>query len=58
MPKFLIEYTHVEETTYKQWVEASSEKEALEKIEEEANFEDVVKVQGIETKDYKVVDEN
>lgn len=48
IPRFLIQYTHVEETSYEQWVEANDQTEALEKIEEEEDFENIVKVQGIE----------
>lgn len=58
MPKFLVQYTHVEETTYEQWVEADSEEEALLKIEfeDEADFENVVDIQGIEIKDTEVIE--
>ena len=58
MPKFLIQYTHVEETTYEQWVEADSEEEALLKIEfeDEADFENAVDIQGIEIKDIEVIE--
>lgn len=58
MKKYLIQYTHVEETTYKQWIEAEDQTEALDKIEEDANFENVVNVQGIEMKDFKVIEED
>lgn len=57
MPKFLVQYAHVEETTYyEQWVEADSEEEALLKIEDEADFEDEVDIQGIEIKDIEVIE--
>lgn len=56
MPKFLVQYTHVEETTYEQWVEADSEEEALLKIEDEADFQDEVDIQGIEIKNIEVVE--
>lgn len=58
MPKFLVQYTHVEETTYEQWVEADSEEEALLKIEfeDEADFENEVDIQGIEIKDIEVIE--
>lgn len=58
MPKFLVQYTHVEETTYEQWVEADSEEEALFKIEfeDEADFENEVDIQGIEIKDIEVIE--
>jgi len=58
MPKFLIQYTHVEETTYEQWVEADSEEEALLKIEfeDEADFENAVDIQGVEIKDIEVIE--
>lgn len=55
MPKFLVQYTHVEEITYEQWVEADSEEEALLKIEDEADFRDEVDIQGIEIKDIEVI---
>ena len=56
MPKFLVQYTHVEEITYEQWVEADSEEEALFKIEDEADFQDEVDIQGIEIKNIEVVE--
>lgn len=55
MPKFLIQYKHVEETTYKEWVEAATEEEAIQKAEEDPNFDTVVAVQGIRMKDFKVM---
>jgi hypothetical protein len=57
MPRFLVQYTHVEETTYEQWVEAEDQLDALNKIEGEETFENVVNVQGLEMKDYEVVEE-
>jgi hypothetical protein len=57
MPRFLVQYTHVEETTYEQWVEAEDQLDALNKIEGEETFENVVNVQGLELKDYEVVEE-
>jgi hypothetical protein len=57
MPRFLVKYTHVEETTYEQWVDAADQMEALQKIEGEETFENVVNIQGLELKDYEVVEE-
>lgn len=58
MEKFKVEYTHVEETTYSEWVIAESEQEALDSVENapSLNERDVTSVQGIETKDFKVTD--
>lgn len=57
MKRFLVTYTHVEERTYEQWVEAKDRSEATEKIDEEADFKNIVRVQGIEMKDIEVLKE-
>lgn len=56
MQKFLIEYKHVEETTYKEWVEAETEEDAIREVKEYPNFDKVTGVQGVEMKDFKVID--
>lgn len=56
MSKFLVQYTQVEEITYEQWIEADSEKEALLKIEYEADFENEVDMQRFEIKDIEVIE--
>lgn len=56
MPRHLVNYTHVEETTYEEWVEAATEEEAIRKVEEDPSFEREINVQGLEMKDFKVVD--
>lgn len=57
MTRYLVRYTHVEETTYEQWVEADSEEEALEKADVEADFENIVEIEGVELKDFEIVEE-
>lgn len=58
MAKFLVEYTHVEETTYQDWIEADSEAEAIEKAENgEVDFENYCDGCGIEFKDVEVIDQ-
>jgi len=58
MGKYLVSYTHVEETTYHDWVEAESEDEAIEKAENgEVDFENEMDVSGIEIVDVDVLDE-
>lgn len=56
MPKFLIEYKHVEETTYKEWVEGETEEEAILKTKDYPSFERATGVQGIEVKGFKVIE--
>ncbi|WP_188006852.1 hypothetical protein GGGNBK_21250 [Sporosarcina sp. ANT_H38] len=58
MARFLVRYTHVEETTYEQWVEAVNSDEALEKINDEADFKEIVEVQGVRMKDFEVIEED
>ena len=57
MAKYLVEFKHVEETTYVGWVEADSEKEAYKKVSDEPfdinDLEDT-NVQGIEVIDIYV----
>lgn len=58
MKSFLVEYTHVEETTYRDWVVAESREEAEKKAEDgEVDFENIVDGWGIEIKDANVLDE-
>lgn len=58
MSRFLVRYTHVEETTYEQWIEADSSEEALKKINDEADFKEVVEVQGVKMKDFEVIEKD
>ena len=57
MKKYLVRYTHVEETTYEQWVEAESEDEAEDIIYDEMDFENVVGVQGVDIINIHVIEE-
>lgn len=58
LEKFKVQYTHVEETTYTEWVEAESEQDALDIVENapSMNPNDVTGVQGIEIKDFRILD--
>lgn len=56
MPKFLVEYKHVEETTYQEWIEADTEDEALAQTIDDPKFEKQTDVAGIEMKDFKVIE--
>lgn len=57
MAKFLVEFKHVEETTYTGWVEAETEREAYRMVCDEPfdinDLEDV-DVQGVEVIDIYV----
>ncbi|SFM35207.1 hypothetical protein [Salibacterium qingdaonense] len=55
MSFYKVEYKHVEETTYTEWIEGSSEKEAIQKIRENEACENMEHVQGIEFKDHRVI---
>jgi len=58
MKKFLIEYRHVEEHTYREWVEAETESEAIEKVEQgEVEYEHQIDGQGLEIIPENVLDE-
>lgn len=54
--KFLVEYVHVEETTYQEWVEADSEEEAIEMVKEDPSMESMTNNQGIEIINHRVID--
>lgn len=56
MPKYLVRYTHVEEYTYEDYIEADSEEAAYAQVGEDPLFEDLVNVQGIEIKDINIID--
>ena len=46
--KFLVEYRHVEESYYHEWIEAETEEEAKKKAEDgEVDFEDYVNGCGL-----------
>lgn len=55
MPKFQVEYKHVEETTYTEWIEADSRDDAIEQAEADPQFTTTKDVQGIELIDFKVI---
>lgn len=57
MPKYLVEFKHVEETTYTQWVEAETEEDAIRMVEDEPDFDNSTSVDGIELKDFEIIDE-
>ena len=58
MKKFLIEYKHIEEHTYKEWVEAETEEEAIKLVEEgEVEFDNYLDTQGLEIIPENVLDE-
>lgn len=57
MPKFLVQYKHIEETTYEQWIEANNEDEAIEKIQGEEDCERYVDTQGLEFTGHTVIRE-
>lgn len=60
MPKFLVEFKHVEATTYTGWVEADSEKEAYRLASDDPfDINDLQdeNIQGIEVIDIYVEEE-
>lgn len=57
MGQYLVEYKHIEETTYADWIEADSEEDALELVEMgEVNFENEIDVVGVEITDATIED--
>lgn len=56
MGKYLVEYVHVEETTYEEWVEADSRAEAIEIVKEDPSMEKMTNNQGLEIINHRVID--
>ena len=58
MKNFLVEYKHIEETTYRDWVEAESEEQAIEIVESETPFDNDLGTDSLEVIDIEVIEED
>lgn len=56
MPKRLVEYKHIVEITYEEWVEAESDEAAINIVKEDPQFTREIEEQGIEINDHKVIE--
>lgn len=56
MKRYLVEYVHVMGTTYQEWVEAPSEAQAREWVEDNASLEEATHDQGLEIINVQVIE--
>lgn len=55
--KYYVEYKHIEESVYRDWIEADSEDEAIEMVENgEVDFDNYVSGCGLKFVDVSIVD--
>lgn len=55
--KFLVEYKHIEESVYRDWIEADSEQDAIEMVENgEVDFDNYVNGCGLEFVGIQILD--